>query len=143
MTSEQALTVTEIRELRSRLEAEHRALRTDYERALAHEREIPVGETGDLADRAETGWDREETLATAESDLERLRRIEAALRRISDGTYGICIAGGETIPSDRLRAVPWAERCAAHQEQLDAHALAGRGWRNWGGGSRRRLEVPR
>jgi RNA polymerase-binding transcription factor DksA len=34
--------------------------------------------------------------------------IDAALDRITDGTYGICITSGQAIPKDRLRAIPWA-----------------------------------
>jgi len=33
--------------------------------------------------------------------------IEAALRRIADGTYGICVACGGDIPRKRLEALPW------------------------------------
>lgn len=35
-----------------------------------------------------------------------LREIEDALDRIDNGTYGICMATGKTIPKERLEAVP-------------------------------------
>jgi RNA polymerase-binding transcription factor DksA len=28
--------------------------------------------------------------------------------RIKDGSYGICIASGQPIPRERLKAIPWA-----------------------------------
>lgn len=47
-------------------------------------------------------------------DLEaRLTKIEAALARIADGTYGRCKAGDE-IEEKRLRAVPETETCTKH-----------------------------
>lgn len=44
---------------------------------------------------------------------EKLKKIEAALQRIADGTYGKC-TGGDEIEEDRLRAVPEAETCIKH-----------------------------
>jgi DnaK suppressor protein len=36
-----------------------------------------------------------------------VRMIEAALRRIAEGTYGICVACGADIPRKRLEALPF------------------------------------
>jgi RNA polymerase-binding transcription factor DksA len=48
------------------------------------------------------------------ADLEeKLTKIEAALKRITDGTYGQCAMGDE-IEEARLRAVPEAETCINH-----------------------------
>ena len=44
---------------------------------------------------------------------EKLKKIESALQRIADGTYGKCTQGDE-IEEDRLRAVPEAETCMKH-----------------------------
>ena len=50
-----------------------------------------------------------EALGAVESDG--LRRIDAALQRIEDGSYGICPKCGETISDERLVAVPEAALC--------------------------------
>jgi len=42
-----------------------------------------------------------------------LDRIEAALNRINQGTYGICITTGKAIPREHLEREPWAEECPA------------------------------
>jgi DnaK suppressor protein len=42
--------------------------------------------------------------------------IEAALRRIADGTYGICVACADDIPRKRLEALPWTDCCLRCQE---------------------------
>ena len=44
---------------------------------------------------------------------EKLTKIEAALKRIEAGTYGVC-TGGDEIEEDRLRAIPEAETCITH-----------------------------
>lgn len=45
--------------------------------------------------------------------LEEIEAIEAALGRIEAGTYGQCAKCGETIPTRRLEAVPFARTCIA------------------------------
>ncbi len=119
-TIEDHLSIAEIRELRDRLETDRRAFFAEYEQDLERERGIPVDEVGDVADRAEAASDRETLFSAAEGELDRLREIDDALGRMSDGTYGTCLAGGEPIPMVRLRAVPWARLCTAHQEEAEA-----------------------
>lgn len=43
--------------------------------------------------------------------LQEIRMIEAALDRIRQGTYGVCVVCGEAIPEERLDAVPHAAIC--------------------------------
>jgi RNA polymerase-binding transcription factor DksA len=63
--------------------------------------------------------------AAARSGAERLRAarqlraIEAAQRRIADGTYGSCITCGRDIEVDRLIAYPAAARCLSCQDRLE------------------------
>ncbi len=47
---------------------------------------------------------------------ERLKEIEKALKRIEDGSYGICEVGGEEIPLERLRAKPETTTCLKHSK---------------------------
>ena len=66
------------------------------------------------ADSEERASEREgdevlEGLGTA--GLSEIRMIQAALRRIEDGTFGDCVACGEPISEARLNAVPHAARC--------------------------------
>ncbi|MGI9481962.1 MAG: TraR/DksA family transcriptional regulator [Hyphomicrobiales bacterium] len=43
--------------------------------------------------------------------LQEIRLIEAALRRMEEGTYGECMTCGEDISSERLEIVPHATQC--------------------------------
>ena len=127
ITSEERLSLAEVRELRERLETQRRVWLDEYEHDLARERAIPLDDTGDVADRAEVSTDREDLFAAAESAFEGLQQVDEALRRIGDGTFGICLEGGEPISIERLRAVPWARYCAAHQEELERRQRHGPG----------------
>ena len=48
-----------------------------------------------------------------------LKDVQAALRRIEDGTYGICLHCEGDIGRKRLEAVPWAAFCIRCQEAAD------------------------
>ena len=59
-------------------------------------------------------------------DADEIRRIDAALTRISDGSYGTCVDCDQAIPMARLEAEPTAERCIRCQERFEkTHATAG------------------
>jgi DnaK suppressor protein len=55
-------------------------------------------------------------------DSQMFRRLQAALQRIADGSYGICLSCEDPIRAKRLQAVPWAELCLVCQERSDLRA---------------------
>jgi len=55
-------------------------------------------------------------LAEIDRDADELRRIDGALARISEGSYGLCASCGQEIPQARLQAEPTAMRCVQCQE---------------------------
>lgn len=65
----------------------------------------------DWEDRASERQGDEVLESLGKADLEELRRIDAALGRIADGSYGICAKCGNAISEDRLNAVPTAALC--------------------------------
>ena len=46
-------------------------------------------------------------------------KVEAALRRINEGTYGLCVDCAKAVPEGRLEARPDASRCVACQAKHD------------------------
>ena len=52
--------------------------------------------------------ERERDLALSAQARQMISDIDAALLRISDGSYGYSVISGRAIPKDRLRAIPWA-----------------------------------
>jgi RNA polymerase-binding transcription factor DksA len=43
----------------------------------------------------------------------RLKSVEAALTRLKNGRYGMCLQCGKAIPEERLRAIPYAVMCVS------------------------------
>lgn len=57
--------------------------------------------------------------AAVTRDMNELRAIELARKKIESGTYGECITCGYEIPFERLEAIPTAERCAPCQQNFE------------------------
>jgi RNA polymerase-binding protein DksA len=72
-----------------------------------------------LADTATVTYDRELDYTLEENSEHVLAEIDAALRRIEDGTYGQCTNCGRQIPAERLEARPWATLCIDCQRQRE------------------------
>lgn len=62
---------------------------------------------------------REVDLAEAERDGAELRAIGEALRRLDEGTYGLCVDCGVDIAPERLQVQPLASRCTACQQRAE------------------------
>jgi len=73
----------------------------------------------DGGDRAQADAERDLNIALGERESAELVAIDAALRRIADGSYGLCIDCGVTISTARLHANPAALRCVACQAQIE------------------------
>lgn len=72
-----------------------------------------------MADIGSDTWEQELTLGLIENERILLREIDAALARISDKTYGICLATNKPITKARLRAKPWAKYCIEYARKRE------------------------
>jgi len=77
-----------------------------------------------MADLGTDNSEIENILGLMDSERKILVEIYDALRCIEDGTYGICENGGEQIPKERLKAIPWAKYCVACATLLEKGFLA-------------------
>ena len=75
----------------------------------------------DLADRASTETERSLELRTRDRQRKLLAKINAALARIKDGSYGYCIETGEPIGLKRLDARPIALLSIQAQERHEKY----------------------
>ncbi len=91
--------------------------RADLVKDLAEiEQDLDAPATKDWEDRASERQGDEVLEARGHQEQEELRRIDAALSRIDDGTYGECQKCGEDISAERLEilpATPLCKSCAA------------------------------
>jgi DnaK suppressor protein len=65
----------------------------------------------DPTDRASLESDRNATLRIRDRERKLINKIEEALQRIADGTYGLCEECGEAIGVERLKARPVTTLC--------------------------------
>lgn len=71
----------------------------------------------DLADRATTEAERQLELRTRDRQRKLIAKIDSALRRLEDGSYGFCEETGEPISLKRLDARPIATLSIEAQER--------------------------
>lgn len=68
------------------------------------------------ADIATEVFERERDLVIDDTIEKRLQESIDALARIDEGTYGKCVVCGESIPYERLEALPWTSACIEHSQ---------------------------
>ena len=80
----------------------------------------------DALSRSTDDVEAEVTAASAERDSIELLEVESALARLEDGSYGLCVDCGASLPWLRIRAVPEARRCisceSARERRTAGHA---------------------
>lgn len=81
-------------------------------------------ETGDFdfgfADSAQSTAERGKVLALIDRLRGQLLDVERALRKIEDGTYGLCQRCGEPIGLERLEALPYSTLCVSCKQKESA-----------------------
>jgi len=107
------MTKTVLNAFKKALENTQRELGNQNREALA------IESSADELDRIQFASERDYAMSNLERDSKRLREIQAALRRVQAGTYGICAGCEEDINPKRLAAIPWATLCIACQGVAD------------------------
>ena len=112
------LTTQEIGELRTRLESERGELAdqltTIEDQAFAATQSDISGDVGvddESADAGTATFEREKELSIEQNVRDLIQKIDRALKRIDDGTYGICEACGKPIEKARIKALPYVDLC--------------------------------
>lgn len=84
--------------------------------------QINSDDLADEADLANNTVNQQISFSIREKEMVKLRRIDAALERVEEGVYGICIESGEEISEKRLKTQPWAEYCLEVAEEKEREA---------------------
>jgi len=80
---------------------------------------VDKDDSKDLVDIASSDIDKTTLEALGSQEMRRLRLIEAALARIENGKYGICLKSGKPIPTERLEAIPYALYRIEYQNEVE------------------------
>jgi DnaK suppressor protein len=115
-----ALKQTDLKHFEQKLLDRQRQYQEELNALESEARSAGAPEVRDTTDNAATAHATSLTFEESAVISETLEKIEAALQRIKDGTYGMCALGDREIERARLEAIPWAEYCLADQEKLDS-----------------------
>jgi RNA polymerase-binding transcription factor DksA len=79
-----------------------------------------------MADGGINTFDRDFVLSLVSNEQEALSEIDAAIKRIHDGTYGVCEATGKPIAKERLLAVPFTRNSTEAQKAIERNRYRSR-----------------
>jgi DnaK suppressor protein len=115
------MTKTEINKYREILEAKQ----AELAQVLRNRDGITIEKSPDALDEVQNAAERELAIRNLDRESNLLRNVRAALHRIDEGMFGICLHCEEDISPKRLNAVPWAPYCIACQEIADKNQEEG------------------
>jgi DnaK suppressor protein len=118
MATKTPLSNKEIQELKEKLLAERKDLQAQYdeleELSFGSDQSDLSGEMGfdeEYADAGTATFERERDLSLVNNLRDLMERIDKALAKIDEGTYGLCDRCGKPIEKLRLKALPYANLC--------------------------------
>jgi DnaK suppressor protein len=109
------MTKSELNKYQKILEAKQAELE-----AFVRNREgIAIEKSPDALDEVQHAAERELAIRNLDRESNLLRNVRAALRRIDEGNFGVCLHCEEDISPKRVNAVPWTPFCIQCQEIAD------------------------
>jgi DnaK suppressor protein len=109
------MTKSELKKYQQILEARQAELET-----FVRNREgIAIEKSPDALDEVQHAAERELAIRNLDRESNLLRNVRAALRRLDEGSFGVCLHCEEDISPKRLAAVPWTPFCIQCQEMAD------------------------
>lgn len=115
------MTKTEMNKFKKILETKQ----DELEQIVRNRDAITIEKSADALDEVQHAAERELAIRNLDRESNLLRNVRSALRRIEDGSFGICLHCEEEISPKRIAAVPWAPYCIQCQEQADKNQEQG------------------
>jgi DnaK suppressor protein len=94
-------------------------------RELRNRDGIAIEKSADQMDEIQYASERDLAISNVDRESHLLLQVKAALRRIGEGSFGICAECELAISPRRLVALPWASLCIRCQEAADRDRLEG------------------
>jgi DnaK suppressor protein len=121
MGGEKAMTTAKVQEVRKILEVKRKELMA----GSSDRDEILIENAAEEFDRLQQQLNREVAIRNLDRESKLLKDVQAAINRMDDESFGICLRCDEEIPEKRLKALPWAAYCVSCQETVDRQRAAG------------------
>ena len=109
----------QICQLKQKLELQHHETQQFLRRLEQEARSLDSDTAQDSADRCVISVSKESLIERSSQRRTVLHLIEAALKRIADGSFGKCVGCGDEIQDQRLQALPWTQFCLRCQGELE------------------------
>src|SRR6202012_47977 len=109
------MTKTEMSKFKKILESKQ----DELELVVRNRDAITIEKSADALDAIQHASERELAIRNLDRESNLLRNVRAALRRIEEGSFGVCLHCEEDISPKRLAAVPWTAFCIRCQEVAD------------------------
>ena len=106
---------SELNKYRNLLEAQ----KTELAHLVQNRDGIAIEKSPDALDEVQHATERELAIRNLDRESILLKNTRAALRRIEEGSFGVCLHCEEDITPKRLAAVPWTAFCIQCQEIAD------------------------
>jgi DnaK suppressor protein len=115
------MTKSELNKYKSALESKH----AELAHMLRNRDGIAIEKCSDSLDEVQYATERELAIRSLDRDSNLLRNVRAALDRIEEGSFGVCLHCEEDISPKRLAAVPFTSFCIVCQEIADRSQYEG------------------
>src|SRR6202008_5113714 len=109
------MTKTELNKFKEVLETKQ----AELAQVLRNRDAITIEKSPDALDEVQNAAERELAIRNLDRESNLLRNVRAALHRMDEGIFGVCLHCEEDISPKRLAAVPWTPYCIQCQEVAD------------------------
>ena len=115
------MAINKKKEARKVLETKRRELLS----GTSDREEILIENAAEDFDRLQQQMNREVAIRNLDRESKLLKEVNAAMKRVEEGSYVTCLRCEEEIPEKRMKAVPWAAYCVPCQEAIERQRAAG------------------
>ncbi len=114
-----AMEVAELAETRESLLQLRAEVLADSERAYAASQSLGKDGVPDIGDMSSNSYHQEVLMNLSETQRSRVRDIDAALERMDQGVYGLCMRCEEEIPARRMEVRPFSRYCVDCKTEVE------------------------
>ena len=111
------MTKTELEKFRKVLESQLKELQTDFGRKFEN---MGSPALADVNDQASLESERSFELRIKDRERKLIGKVQEALKKVTEGTYGVCESCGESIGSKRMMARPVTTLCINCKSEMEA-----------------------
>ena len=113
-----------LNQFRSQLKSIRFELLGDVKKSNQHVKESETGQIADISDHAARAYNRQLEGELDEQEWQKLKQVDVAIEKISEGDYGVCTQCEDSIPEARLEVVLFTEFCTQCLSEMEKSSRA-------------------